>query len=678
MKKILIAVVAIVVLIVAALIVVPFLVPVETYQAQLIERVKAATGRDLKIGGKVSFSLFPVLGLEANQVSFSNAPGASTPDMVTLAKLEVALKAFPLLSGELAIDRFVLNQPVIVLEVDKQGRPNWQFAVAQPGTPAAATAAKPAEARRGAPLSELRLDDIRTVNGKVTYLDQRTGQKQELSDVNMKVSLKSLDDPFISDGSFVWRGKTVKTTITLAKPRAILDGGASDASAKVASDALNFDYKGKFTNSTPPKLEGPIDLKVPSVKGLAAWSGTELKAQDNTFGPMEVKGNLATAGAKIGFTDAQLAFDAIRGKGAFAFDGTGAKPKLEGKLDIDKLDVNPYLGPESKPGPAASGGGAPAPASAPGGQAAAPKASTGWSDDPIDFTALRAADADLALGVGSMQVRKIQIGQSALGIHLKDGRMTADLSKLALYQGAGSGKLMLDGSGQVPGVEAGFKLAGLQAEPALKDAMNFDSVTGTGQFDVAVTSRGKSQRELVGALNGKGDVRFANGVIKGIDLAAIARAVKTLTSGDLTAMAKGVEGALTGATGPAQKTDFSSFTGTFTITNGQLRNTDLDIKSPVLHATGAGTADLPKRTADYKVTTSLDVVKVGLIVQGPWDNLSYKPDLSDAMTQGAGKALQDLGKGLLQGNQPGGAAGSKPGQIPGADTLKGLFGGGRR
>jgi AsmA protein len=147
-------------------------------------------------------------------------------------------------------------------------------------------------------------------------------------------------------------------------------------------------------------------------------------------------------------------------------------------------------------------------------------------------------------------------------------------------------------------------------------------------------------------------------------------------------MAQNVQSAVSGATGPAQQTDFSSFGGTFTITNGILKNNDLDLKSPVLHATGAGTADLPKRTADYKVTTSLEAVKVGLIVQGPWDNLSYKPDLQEAMTQGAGKALQDLGKGLLGGQgQPGAPAGTpaaKPGQIPGADSLKGLFGSGKR
>ncbi len=274
-------------------------------------------------------------------------------------------------------------------------------------------------------------------------------------------------------------------------------------------------------------------------------------------------------------------------------------------------------------------------------------------------------------------MRKIQVGQSALGLQLKDGRMTADLSKLTLYQGAGKGKLVLDGSGPVPGLDASFQLANVQVEPLIKDASNTDMLTGAGTFDIAVAGRGKTQRELVSALNGKGDLKFANGVIKGVNLGAIARAGQAVTQGNLTALAQNVEGAIRGATGPAQQTDFSALTGTFTITNGVLTNKDLDLKSPVLHATGAGTADLPKRTADYKILTSLEAVKVGLIVQGPWDNLSYKPDLEDALKAGAGKAIQDLGKGVL-GGQSGSQPASKPNQIPGADSLKGLFGGGRR
>lgn len=651
MKKLLIGVVAVVVLIVVVAVAAPFFVPVDTYKDQLISRVKAATGRDFQIAGPVKFSILPTLGIEASQVSFANAPGASTPNMLTLGKLELALKVFPLLSGQIAIDQFVLRDPVIVLEIDKQGRGNWVFANAPaaapaPGAPAAP--AKPAASGEGArmPISELALGDIRVVNGTLSYVDQRTGQKQELTAVNMKLSLPSMDDPFSSDGSITWRGQAVKTTVTVAKPRAVMEGGTSDVTAKVASDPVNFELKGKLTNGNPVKLEGPIDLAIPSVRKLAEWTGNPMKPGGaNTFGATEVKGTLALAGPKIGFTQATLSFDAIKGKGDFAFDGSGALPYLQGKLDIDKLDVNPYLGPE---GGAAGSGGA---------KGSVPQASGGgWSDEPFDVNGLRLANLDLALGVGAIQVRKIQIGQSALGIQLKDGKLNADLTKLTLYQGNGHGKLMVDGSGTGAGLDASFNIASIQVEPLLRDATGFDRISGAGAFDIAVIGHGRSQRELVGTLNGKGDLNFTNGVIKGLSL------------GD---MLKNVESAFGGGGKGGGQTEFSKMTGTFTITNGILRNGDLDLQSPIIHVTGAGTADLPHRTADYKVTPlsagvgGTNVISVAVVISGPWDDLSYRPDLSSGLTKDAGKLLQGAVPNVIP---------SKPGAIPG-NVLNNLFGG---
>src|SRR3546814_9111270 len=50
--------------------------------------------------------------------------------MATIDRLDVALQVLPLLRGEVAIDRFILEKPVINLEIDEQGRPNWQLQTA--------------------------------------------------------------------------------------------------------------------------------------------------------------------------------------------------------------------------------------------------------------------------------------------------------------------------------------------------------------------------------------------------------------------------------------------------------------------------------------------------------------------------------------------------------------------
>src|SRR3954447_11376209 len=133
MKKWLIGIAGFVVLVIAVLLVVPFLLPTDTYKGQIVERVKSATGRDLALNGPISLSILPTFGLTVSDVTFGNAPGASAKNMATFGKLQLQVQPIALLSGRLVVDSFVLVDPVIALEIDKQGRPNWQFATATTG-----------------------------------------------------------------------------------------------------------------------------------------------------------------------------------------------------------------------------------------------------------------------------------------------------------------------------------------------------------------------------------------------------------------------------------------------------------------------------------------------------------------------------------------------------------------
>jgi AsmA protein len=125
MRKFLIGIAVAVVVLIGAAIAVPFLVPVEQYKGRIEAEVTTRTGRAFHIEGPVSLSLLPTLAVELNQVSFAGPPGARTAEMARLGKLELELKPWPLLSGKVEIDKLVLREPHIALEVDAQGRPNW-------------------------------------------------------------------------------------------------------------------------------------------------------------------------------------------------------------------------------------------------------------------------------------------------------------------------------------------------------------------------------------------------------------------------------------------------------------------------------------------------------------------------------------------------------------------------
>ncbi len=662
MKKLLIGLAVVIVLVIAAAIAVPFFIPLDTYKGKIVALVKSETGRDLKIAGPVHFSLFPSVALEANDVSLSNPAGAASPNMVQLKTLDVELKLFPLLHGGLEISQFKLVQPVIALEVDKQGKPSWAF------TPAAPTGAAPPAAQPAAPstpaasdssaanFSAVSLGDVSIVDGQASYLDQRTGEKKQLTGINMKLSLPSLDEPFAAKGDAVWDGEKATLTLQIDKPGTVQRGGASPVAITFAAAPINFAFKGDATGVALSKLTGGIDLSIPSVRGLAKWAGVAFDAPGTGFGQMTLSGKIDKQSDKIAFSGAVITLDAIKATGALTVDTSGAKPALSGRLDVDKLDVNPYLSSENKRGGSSttasnSSAGAP-PAS---GGAAAPAASSakssGWSDAPIDVSPLKLANADFDLSANSILYRKIQIGKSALALHLKDGRFEADLSQIALYQGKGQGKFTVDGSGATPAIGMDFNLSGVAIQPLAKDAADFDKLSGTGSVIADVTGHGKSQREIVNSLGGKGSLNLANGKIQGVDLVAFV---------------KNTAQALTSAIGGNNATDFGALTGTYTITNGILKNNDLKLTSSEVPMTGAGTVDLPQRTVNYRVTPNVaGVLAVPVDVTGPWDNLSYRPDLAGiakGLAEDPGKALD-----LLKGG--GSGAGSGAGNL-----LKGLLG----
>lgn len=659
MKKLLIALGVVMVLAIGALMALPSLVPADRIKNEVVAQVKAATGRDLAIDGKVAVSAFPTLSVQVSNVALSNPPGFSSKDLVRLGALDVQLKLMPILSGRVEVDSFVLVDPVVTLEVDRHGKANWVFDT--PAKPEVKPSTKPAESSGGG-LGDIVLGDVRISNGRLTYMDGLTRTKEEVEAIDLAITLKSLDDPLSAKGSAKWHGKAIDLTLGIAKPRALMDGNTSAADISLGSDAVRLSFKGEATGGKAAGIKGDLDLAVPSVRGLVQWTTTKpLEMEGSGLGPFSLKGKLAAGGTKIALSQTAIAIDAIKANGDFAVDTGGTRPALKGRLDVEMLDLNPYMPAEkpAKAGPAGSGGGTQA---------------SGWSDDAIDASGLKAADVDFALTVGGIKVQKVQVGKSALHLVINNGRMTADLTELALYQGAGKGRLAVDGSQPGIGLDASFVLKNLAAEPFLTDAADFTRLSGTGNFDIAVTSRGKSQRALVSALDGKGAVSFTDGAIKGINLAEMVRNVGSAFTG----------------TGGSQKTDFAELGGTFTINDGIVTNKDLALKSPLLRVEGAGTVEMPPRTVHYRVEPKavaslqgqggkgdLGGVMVPVIVEGPWDNLSYKPDLAAMVKGQASKAIQGaigdkLPGGLLGGGGQAQPAEQKTGPLP--INPGGLFG----
>lgn len=671
MKKLAIGLALVVVLLVGALFALPSLVPVEEIKAQITAGAKDATGRELAIDGPLNLSVFPRIEIEATEVSLANTPESSRPEMATIERMLVRVDLLSLFTGEVAVDSFVLVEPKIHLEVDESGAANWNFAGEEPAEAESASSgtAKEDSEESGAGvdpgLAGLSLGDVRIEGGLLTYENAQSGDNEEVSDINMRVSLAALDEPLAAEGSATWNGEVLDLGLAADNLSRLLGGESMAVTLDLRGRPVTVSYRGDMALDPILGVSGLVDLDVPSLRGLADWTRTPIEGGGSGLGPLAVGGRLVVDGGTYGFEEATIRLDDMTAKGGVSIDLGGEKPYLGGTLAVDLLDLNPYL-PAPK-GEAAQEGTATAEPTANTQKSEEPEP---WSDEPIDLTALKLIDADFDLSVGGIRYEEIKIGQSALTLSLKDGLLVTDLSELALYDGKGTAWVQVDARGETPRIEKRFDLEGVTLEPLLTDAADFNSLEGTGALEVSIKTSGKSQRAMVEALSGEGAVTFIDGAVKGINLAAMARNLTTAFADS----------------GEAQKTDFAELSGTFQISRGILRNKDLKMLNPLIRVTGKGKADLPAKTVDYRMKPKAVAdtkgqggdgdakgLAVPIIAEGPWHDISYRPDLG-SKGKAVKKTVKDAAGGLKSNLTGGGDGGDAKDTLKDAGkALKNLF-----
>ncbi len=467
LRWVLLAVVVLIVIVVAL----PFFLPTSVYKAQIIEQARLATGRELKIDGDLKISFWPTLGVEVNKVSFANVAGAREPEMASMESLVVGAELWPLLSGNLNVTEVKLVKPVIHLEIDKDGRGNWLF---KPQAAAPETSKPTAE---GAPqpqpgaIGDLSFRDVVLSGGVLTYSDARTGVAQRVDAIDASVKLPSLDEPMVFAGGLTWNKEAIKIDAEVAKPRALSTGGKSDLKAKIDGEVMTASFEGAV-DAAANAVAGKIDFKTNSARRLAAWAGIELPKVKG-FAAMTLTGDMSSSSDRIAFKNTKLSLDGMNGSGNLALETAKAAPHIKGDFTLDHLDLNPYMGSSGEATRGPSGG-----------------HGSGWSDAPIDLSALRLVDADLAFAVNALTAGDMKIGRSALDIALSRGKLSANLKELALYGGNGKGVILLDGSSTVPQVGLDLTVGGVQGEPFLTDAVGLTRLSGTGSIVTKLAASG--------------------------------------------------------------------------------------------------------------------------------------------------------------------------------------------
>ncbi|PZO47933.1 MAG: hypothetical protein DCF16_17065, partial [Alphaproteobacteria bacterium] len=582
--------------------------PKELAAREAERRIEEATDRDLVLGGNIELTFYPALGFSVEQASLSNPRDFDSParrggaedaeaPFIAAGRIVFAVALLPLLSGDIQVKDLIFEGAELRLRAKEDGTANWTF---------------PTDEESEEPtLEDLRLENVQLIDSLITFEGTEGGEPLTFEDVDARLQLDSLDSPANLEAALNYRGERLNIESEIAAPRAVLEKGVTPMTARLRSAPVDATYEGTF-NAETGALAGSIDANGSSLRRLLAWMGTPMEG-DRGFGNFGVTGQMTREGETTALTETVLRLDAIEARGNLnLINQESGRLRVTGALAAGTLDLNPYL-----PPPAQGEGGV--------------QVESGWSNAPIDLSGLRALDADLNLTLGGLQFQRMTFSNVALGLRVARGALDARLTRISLYDGGGTARLIADGSGAVPRVAIELDAQNIQAETLLRDAIGFDKIVGRGRLTASLIGVGASQSAIMHSLDGSASFTFNDGQWKGVNLAQMARTLQAMASGQA-------------AAGEGGATDFAELASTFTVSDGVMATDNLRLLNPYVRLEGRGLVNVGAQTIDMRLTPravnnaqgqggDLNIAGLGIPfrVTGPWSRVSFRPALEDVV-----------------------------------------------
>ncbi|UTH74573.1 AsmA family protein [Chromobacterium sp. IIBBL 290-4] len=245
---------------------------------------------------------------------------------------------------------------------------------------------------------------------------------------------------------------------------------------------------------------------------------------------------------------------------------------------------------------------------------------------PLDW--LDFFDLNGKVAIGELEMGRFRINHISSNVRINPRELELDQMSADIYDGRLQGDATLSRR-DVPRLEVKQTLQGMKIRPLLIDLFNFNRLDGKGNGKIAISADGKSFAELRNTLSGEAAFSLNNGALSGIDLVA---ALKNLPA-ELKEWNSAAQN--------DQKTTFSTLSTSLKLDKGIARSQDLKLASQLVNVNGGGKIDLKQSIVDYTMDVQANPqefarfkgVNVPLKITGPINAPVYALDFN-AMVKG--------------------------------------------
>jgi uncharacterized protein involved in outer membrane biogenesis len=566
------------------------------------------------------------------------------PDSVSLTEIQsqadntkltgaatVALRARPSIGANIAIDRVNLDaylpkSSAPASASSSKPSPSPSASGAQPDKPAtAAPAANPLT-----PLGALGGIDfnLKAKLGSLTFQDQRvTGINVESTLVNGDLTFKDWTvrnfagvsakvkggitglrsagvpaDPAFKDFNISLSGKSlvrlfkisgVTPPVSPAKlgPVSVsttLNGKPAELRLATLVDATGgeFSMNGTASGLTGlPAFEGQVRLTHKDFNRVLSLLNVDYRPASGKFGPIDVAGKISANPGGVAMTSLAGEAAGVKFAGDAGVQWLGARPEITADLKTGAVNINRLLPRTNSDKRSSATRNTASSSTRKSSRASAPAGRSRWSTEPIDLSALTTFDANVGLSSSKVIYDKASVDNLILSGVLKNGIL--DVRRLTGKMFGGDVKMDAKviasrGSGQY---QTRFSVSRLNVPTALTAYGNTSLKSGTMELVGDFRTSGRSQADMIAALNGNGSLALTNidvssGAAKGSSFSGV-----TSLLGSLYGFAR----KLGGKTGR----DVADLRGSFLVDKGIASFDDLTLVSGIGNGSAKGVVDLP-------------------------------------------------------------------------------------
>ncbi len=325
MKKLVVISAGVVVLALGAAVTIPQVIDWNKYKPQIQKGIEDATGYQVQFGGPIDLAILPFPHVVIENMTVRVRQGTTAgeiADLLTLKKAEISVALAPLFSGEISVNSVNLVEPVITLDVARDGTQLWMTDKLK--NDGADKVDDTGAGDSASPEKKFALKKLQIENGTIRYSDARTGKVMEAEKINTLVSADSLSGPFKVKGDVFWNNQTVEADIQSGRIDKVAKTVALQASLKMpGSNGALVQYNGVIGTAGGIDLQGETKIESQNLSAtLTALTGS---ASTLPPLPLNVQGLLTAKDEVADLKNLKVNFGEFQGNGSVAVQNLSAK-----------------------------------------------------------------------------------------------------------------------------------------------------------------------------------------------------------------------------------------------------------------------------------------------------------------------------------------------------------------